>query len=93
MLAVFFAAFAPESALAGALDAVEAGALPAVDAGYSLHQYTISDKNISNSLWVPFVDLHDIQSIGLLKSSVSVVHARASRCRHTKSVICMSEPW
>jgi hypothetical protein len=33
LAAVFFAAFAPESALAGALEAVDAGALAAVDAG------------------------------------------------------------
>jgi hypothetical protein len=65
LLAVFFAAFAPESALAGALDAVEAGALPAVDAGYGPHQHTIGDKHKSNSLWVPFVNLQDVQSMGL----------------------------
>lgn len=33
LAAVFFAAFDPESALAGALEAVDAGALAAVDAG------------------------------------------------------------
>lgn len=33
LAAVFLAALEPESALAGAFEAVEAGALPAVDAG------------------------------------------------------------
>lgn len=77
MLAVFFAAFAPASALAGALEAVEAGALPAVDAGCDSHQYMIGDKGLSDLLWVPFVNLQDIQVMGLWKPSMSVVRARA----------------
>jgi len=65
LLAVFFAAFAPESAFAGALEAVEAGALPAVEAGYGSHKYMISDQDIPDSLWVPFANLQAVQGMGL----------------------------